>query len=82
MHPWEFYEYYHNDPYFVCLWYSGMRIGELAGIYPEHIHLDAEIPYYDLKYQPNRGLKEQSFNQAGAYSQEGIAVYAERLYFL
>ena len=57
LHPWEFYEYYHNDPYFVCLWYSGMRIGELAGIYPENIHSDAPIPYFDIKHQDNRRLK-------------------------
>ena len=57
LHPWEFYEYYHNDPYFVCLWYTGMRIGELAGIYPENIHAHAQIPYFDLKHQENRRLK-------------------------
>ena len=57
LHPWEFYEYYHDDPYFVCLWYSGMRIGEIAGIYPEHIHTDVKIPYFDLMHQPNRRLK-------------------------
>ena len=60
LYPWEFYEYYHDDPYFVCLWYSGMRIGELAGIYPENIHLDAHIPYFDLKHQPNRALKNNA----------------------
>jgi len=59
-HPWEFYEYYHNDPYFVCLWYSGMRIGELAGIYPENIVTDAQIPYFNLKHQSNRRLKNNS----------------------
>ena len=37
-----------------------MRIGELAGIYPEHIHLDAKIPYFDLKHQPNRALKNNA----------------------
>ena len=64
LHPWEFYEYYHENPYFVCLWYSGMRIGELAGIYPENIHVDAQIPYFDLKHQPNRRLKnDESIRQ-------------------
>ena len=37
-------KYYHEDPYFVCLWYSGMRIGELAGIYPENIRLMSTDP--------------------------------------
>lgn len=59
-HPWEFYEYYHQDPYFVCLWYSGMRIGELAGIYPENIVTNVQTPYFDLKHQPNRRLKNEA----------------------
>ena len=59
-HPWEFYEYYHEDPYFVCLWYSGMRIGELAGIYPENIHTNVQTPYFDLIHQPNRRLKNDA----------------------
>jgi integrase len=80
VHPWEFYEYYHEDPYFVCLWYSGMRIGELAGIYPEHVHLDADIPYYDLVYQENRGLKNKaSIRQVPIHAK--ALPYAERLYF-
>ena len=60
VHPWEFYEYYHEDPYFVCLWYSGMRIGELAGIYPENIVTDVQTPYFDLKHQTNRRLKNEA----------------------
>ena len=80
VHPWEFYEYYHEDPYFVCLWYSGMRIGELAGIYPEHIHLDAQIPYYDLKYQENRGLKNKASVRQIPIHEKALP-YAERLYF-
>ena len=56
-YPWEFYEYYHNDPYFVCLWYSGMRIGELAGIDKQNIVLDTDIPYFNLVHQKNRKLK-------------------------
>ena len=59
-YPWEFYEYYHEDPYFVCLWYSGLRISEIAGIYPENIHLDTDIPYFDIKVQSNRLLKNPS----------------------
>ena len=65
LHPWEFYEYYHDDPYFVCLWYSGMRIGELAGISAElrPIH-PAALPYVERlnfstdKNGPGRGWSE------------------------
>jgi integrase len=58
--PWSFYKYYHEDPYFVCLWYTGMRIGELAGIYKENIRLDEEIPYFNLVHQANRSLKNDA----------------------
>ena len=58
--PYEFYSYYHNDPYFQCLWYSGMRIGELAGIYPENVVTTAPIPYFNLVHQENRLLKNDS----------------------
>ena len=40
---------FHDDPLFLGFWYHGMRLGELAGLLPEEIHLDAEIPYYDLE---------------------------------
>jgi integrase len=80
LHPWEFYEYYHADPYFVCLWYTGMRIGELAGIYPENIHIDAQIPYFDLKHQENRRLKNnESIRQVPIHP--AALPFAERLYF-
>ena len=79
LHPWEFYSYYHEDPYFVCLWYSGMRIGELAGIYPEHIHVDAKIPYFDLIHQKNRRLKnDESVRQVPIHP--ACMPYVERLY--
>ena len=60
LRPYSFYSYYHNDPYFQCLWYSGMRIGELAGIYPENIVTSTEIPYFNLVHQKNRRLKNDS----------------------
>ena len=60
VHPWEFYSDYHEDPYFVCLWYSGMRIGELAGIYPENIVTNVQIPFFNLKHQKNRRLKNNA----------------------
>lgn len=60
LYPWEFYSYYHQDPYFVCLWYSGMRISELAGIYKKNIVLDAEIPYFNIMHQENRRIKNRT----------------------
>lgn len=79
LHPWEFYESYHEDPYFICLWFSGMRIGELAGIYPENIHTDVQIPYFDLKHQENRRLKnDESVRKVPIHP--ACLPYVDRLY--
>jgi integrase len=78
-HPWEYYEYYHNDPYFVCLWYTGMRISEIAGIYKQNIVTDAAIPYFDLVHQPNRKLKnDPSIRKVPIHP--ACMPYVERLY--
>jgi integrase len=80
LYPWEFYEGYHKDPYFVCMWYTGLRISELAGIYPENIHLDEDIPYFDIKRQPNRLLKNScSVRQVPIHP--ACETYARRLFF-
>lgn len=63
-HPWEFYAPFHDDPYFICMWYCGCRLHEIAGIYKENIVKDAPIPYYDFKHQKNRLLKnDESIRQ-------------------
>ena len=80
VHPWEFYEYYHNDPYFVCLWYSGMRIGELAGIYKENIVTGAVIPHFNLVHQDNRRLKNNSSIRKVPIHPACLP-YVDRLYF-
>jgi len=56
-YPWEHYARYHNDPYFVILWFTGARIGEVAGLFPENIVTDVEIPYFQFIDQENRDLK-------------------------
>ena len=60
VHPYEFYEEFHGHPYFQCMWWGGMRIGEIAAIYKENIVLDAEIPYFNFVHQSNRTLKTES----------------------
>lgn len=55
--PWEFYAKYHEDPFFVFLWYTGARIGEVAGLDPKNIVLNAPIPYFNFVHQDNRMLK-------------------------
>jgi integrase len=59
-YPWEFYEYYHDHPYFVFLWYTGARIGEVAGLEPQNIVIDAPIPYFNFVDQDNRDLKNKA----------------------
>ena len=58
-YPWEHYEHYHNDPYFVMLWYTGARIGEVAGIDPKNIVMNADIPYFQFIDQENRDIKNK-----------------------
>lgn len=57
LHPWEFYEPYHTDPYFVFFWYTGARRSEICGLYPENIVMNAPIPYFNFVHQDNRLLK-------------------------
>ena len=60
LHPWEFYERYHKNPRFRCLWYHGFRISELVCLYKENVVWDAEIPYFNIVSQPNNKLKNLS----------------------
>ena len=68
VHPYSFYEPFHNHPYFQCMWWGGMRIGEIAAIYKKNIVLDAEIPYFNFVHQPNRTLKTESSIQKSTNS--------------
>ena len=56
-YPWKHYKRYHNDPYFVILWFTGARIGEVAGLDPSNIVRDTEIPYFQFIDQENRDIK-------------------------
>ena len=79
-HPWEFYVDYHQDPYFVCMWYTGARIGEIAGIYKSNIILDAKIPYFNFEHQANRKLKnDESIRQVPIHP--ACMPYVEHLFF-
>ncbi len=58
-YPWEHYEYYHKDPYFVFLWFTGARISEVAGLDPKNIVLKSAIPHFAFEDQENRDLKNR-----------------------
>ena len=51
---------FHSDPLFLGYWYHGFRLGELAGLLPDEIHLDAPIPYFDIKHNSVRRLKNDA----------------------
>ena len=59
-YPWEFYEYYHNHPYFVFYWYTGARVSEIAGLDPKNIVLDHPTPHFKFEDQDNRDLKTRT----------------------
>ena len=56
---WQHYKIYHNDPYFVFLWFTGARIGEVAGMDPENIVQEAAIPHFVFTDQENRDIKNR-----------------------
>jgi len=57
--PFEHYERLHSEPLFMCLWYHGFRVNEIAGIQADEVVLDAEIPYFDIKRNEVRGVKNK-----------------------
>ena len=54
------YAAFHSDPLFLGYWYHGFRLGELAGITADEIHLDTPIPYFDIKHNRVRRLKNDA----------------------
>ena len=51
---------FHSDPLFLGYWYHGFRLGELAGLLSEEINLNAPIPYFDIKHNSVRRLKNDA----------------------
>ncbi len=58
--PWEFWEPYHEHPWFRILWYTGCRIHEVAALNPNNIVMNTDIPYIKFEHQPNRLLKNNA----------------------
>ena len=57
--PFEYYERLHSEPLFMCMWYHGFRVNEIAGIQPDEIVLDGDIPYFHIKPNSVRGVKNK-----------------------
>ena len=57
--PFEHYSKLHNDPLFLALWYHGFRVNEIACIQPDEVVTDVPIPYFHIKPNAVRGVKNR-----------------------
>ena len=73
--PFEHYANVHDHPLFMAIWYHGFRVSEIANISSKEIVLDAEIPYFRLRHNSVRRLKNQS-------SKRDIPIYPAYLPFI
>ena len=55
--PFSAYGRYQTDPIFLAIWYHGFRIGEIAGLLPQEIRFDNQVPYFRIKKNSNRDIK-------------------------
>ena len=58
--PFSFYKRYHADPIFLAIWFHGFRIGEIAGLLPQEIRFDNNVPYFKIKNNTNRTVKPRA----------------------
>jgi len=55
--PFSYYQRYQADPTFLAIWWHGFRIGEIAGLLPQEIRFDNQIPYFQIKDNRVRTIK-------------------------
>ena len=55
--PFSYYGRYQTDPIFLAIWFHGFRIGEIAGLLPNEIRFDNQIPYFRIKRNSVRDIK-------------------------
>ena len=55
--PFSFYGRYQTDPIFLAIWFHGFRIGEIAGLLPNDIRFDNQIPYFRIRNNSVRNVK-------------------------
>tara|TARA_R100001082_G_scaffold99078_1_gene67616 strand:- start:2518 stop:3315 length:798 start_codon:yes stop_codon:yes gene_type:complete len=73
--PFAHFSKFHDHPLFMAIWYHGFRVSEIANISSEEIVLDAEIPYFRLRHNSVRRLKNHS-------SKRDIPIYKGYLPFV
>ena len=57
--PFEHYANLHHEPHFMAMWYHGFRVNEIVGIQPEEIILNVPVPYFDIKHNAVRRIKNK-----------------------
>tara|TARA_R110002050_G_scaffold38079_1_gene94249 strand:- start:1732 stop:2538 length:807 start_codon:yes stop_codon:yes gene_type:complete len=55
--PFSAYGRYQTDPIFLAIWFHGFRIGEIAGLMPNEIRFDNQVPYFRIRKNNNRDIK-------------------------
>ena len=55
--PFEAYEKLHQCPIFMALWLHGFRVNEITGLQADELVLDVPIPYFNIKPNRVRGIK-------------------------
>jgi len=75
--PFSSYGRYRTDPIFLAIWYHGFRIGEIAGLLPNEIRFDNQIPYFVIKENSNRDIKPGSYREVPIHPE--FYTHVERL---
>jgi len=57
--PYEHYKELHGSPLFECMWYHGFRVNEIAGIQRNEIVFDTDVPYFHIKNNHVRSIKNK-----------------------
>lgn len=55
--PFSFYKPFHYDPQFLCIWYHGCRLGEIAGLEKQEIVFNHRIPHFKFIDTELRDMK-------------------------
>ena len=55
--PYSYYRGLEQDPIFNAIWYHGFRVGEIAGLLPEDICFNNQIPYFKIRNNSVRLVK-------------------------
>ena len=75
--PFSFYQGYEQDPIFLAIWFHGFRVGEIAGLLPNEIRFDNQIPYFKIQNNRVRTVKPGALREVPIHPE--FYPYVERL---